>query len=227
MSKLIDLMPRSCREVLGRRALMRRWALVYGGTIAVLAASYWAIGLGRGTLERERDSMAEQVKLNWSRSEVVQNLLKEINEVESAITRYNRLAWPIRVTEAIDAVGAAVPGDAALTEITITPREEKKPPAPPKPGAPKAAEPEAPDVFMVVEMQGVAPSDKPVAEFVSGLEANPLFVRVSLDYTRSKELGKGEVREFRVTCEIDLSVKYSFTPRPDTGGFATAPEEGS
>lgn len=211
MNRAIDLMPRSCREVLNRRMMVRRWTLVYVLTATALFASFWFLSLAKGVSIEDRDALTIKMKINWSRNETVNNLLREIAEVEGAVTRYNRLAWPVRATEAIDAVAASTPGSVTLLELSITPREEKassKSASAQTSGTP--AVPEAPRALMVMEMEGLAPDDVSVARFVSGLEQHPLFRRVALDFARAKPMGQGEVRNFRVTADIDLSLRYSF-----------------
>jgi Tfp pilus assembly protein PilN len=217
--RAIDLMPTACRESLGRRAMIRRWTLVYCGTVALIVAASWALRFGETIRSRERDSLSEQVKVNWSRSEVVQRLIKEITEVEAAITRYNTLAWPVRAHEVVETIGAVMPPEVALTDLAITPRQEQRTARQRPPsgrGKPEEQEPER--FFMVIEMEGVAPDDEPVARFVQGLETSPLFSRVALDYTRTRALESGDVRGFRVTCEVDLSTRYSFVSATATGG---------
>jgi hypothetical protein len=84
---------------------------------------------------------------------------------------------------------------------------------------------------MIVEIEGLATSDAPVAQFVSGLDANPLFSRVSLDFSRATTIGQQEARNFRVTGEIDLNARYSIrhvhastSSSPDSpGGEDAAP----
>ncbi len=220
MSRAIDLMPRNCREVLNRRRMVRRWSLVYVLTATALFGTYWFLSLANRVRGQERDSLAIKMKINWSRSEVVNTLLKEIEEVEAAVTRYNRLAWPVRASEVIDAIAAAAPPAVSLSELSITPREEKPSSRQAAQGkssgrnsapanAPGAA-PDPPRALMVIEMEGVAPDDTAVARFVSGLDSHALFSRVTLDFTRAKPLGGVEVRNFRVTTEVDLSLRYSF-----------------
>lgn len=217
MSRPIDLMPRHCREVLNRRMMIRRWTLVYVLTATAMFGSYWFLSLANHVASQERESLAIKMKINWSRSEVVNQLLKEIGEVEAAVTRYNRLAWPVRASEVIDAIAGATPPAVSLIELSITPREEKAPvrtvaadgggkrrsPA-------DAGSPEAPRSLMVIEMEGLSPDDSAVARFVAGLDAHPLFGRVTLEFTRAKAVAKSEVRNFRVTAEVDLSLRYSF-----------------
>ncbi|MBL8746560.1 MAG: PilN domain-containing protein [Phycisphaerae bacterium] len=221
MSLSIDLMPRNCREVLNRRMMVRRWTLVYALTATAIFGTYWFLSLANHVAGQDRDALAIKVKINWSRNEVVNQLLKEINEIEEAVTRYNRLAWPVRASEAIDAISAATPPAVSLIELSITPKEEKPAAGTPRPdgsnkkrGAsapPSGGAAETSKVLMRIEMEGLAPDDSAVARFVSALDAHPLFSRVALEFTRAKGLAKGEVRNFRITADIDLSLRYSFT----------------
>lgn len=215
MSRPIDLMPTVCRDALNRRLMIRRWTLVYVLTATALFGTHWFMSLANRSRVEKRDALALKMKITWSRNEVVNRLLAEISEVEATVTRYNRLAWPVRATEAIDAIAAVTPANVTLTDLSITPREEKstsrsasrdkshKP-------APSTAAPEAPRPIMVIEMEGVASDDAAVASFVSGVDGHALFSRVTLDFTRAKPLGGREVRNFRVTSEVDLSLRYQF-----------------
>ena len=137
-----------------------------------------------------------------SRNEEMQGLLGEINDLEEVIRRYNVLAWPIRVSEVIDVLGTLTPEAVTLRSLAMTPRELRK-------RAASTGE-EHVESLLVVELEGVGPSDIEVAVMVSGLEAHPLFARVSLDYTRMGEVEEQIVREFRVTGVIDLDARYEF-----------------
>ncbi|MDX2114814.1 MAG: PilN domain-containing protein [Planctomycetota bacterium] len=208
----VDLMPRRCREVLGRRAAMRRWFLVYALTATVIGAGHVMLSRSRSFAARERDVLAERVRLNWSRSEIAQRLVKEIEEVEGTITRYTRLSWPVRSAQVLEVLGGAASGAVTFTQVALTPREERQPARARAAGAAGGATEKAPEprTLMVVEVEGIATDDVEVASFVSGLEASPLFGSVRLDFARSREVEGREARAFRVTGEIDLSARYTF-----------------
>lgn len=208
MNQCVDLMPASCREWLGRRLRVRRWTLAYMVTICAMAAAYAWIGAGESGRRAEMSRLSGELKQRWMRDEQVQGLLREIQQVETMVTRYNRLAWPVRVTEAIDAVGASIPGAASLTSMQITPREEQARVPVKKTGNEKPLD-AGPRTFMVLEMEGVARTDQDVAVLVSGLEKRGLFSRVALDYTRALSVDGTDSREFRLTCEVDLSLRYA------------------
>ncbi len=223
MSMLIDLMPDRCRESLGRRRRVRRWITAFLCASAIFGAVHWTQHARSASLEREHRRLADSVKEAWDRNQEVQRLLVEIQHAEDSITRYNRLAWPVRVGDVVAAIGATIPPSVSLTSLAITPREERRAAAPRKPGDAQAAAPaEGPKTFMVIEAEGVTPDDAGLASLVSGLEASPLFSKVSLDYARSGVVDGIEARLFRLTTEIDLSVRYSLS---QTGSAAAAPTE--
>ena len=208
MNQSMDLMPASCREWLGRRLRVRRWTLAYLATACSLTGAYLWTGVGASGRGAEMARLSGELKQRWMRDEQVQTLLREIQQVETMVTRYNRLAWPVRVTEAIDAVGASMPDAASLTSLQITPREEQGKVPVKKTGNEKPAE-VGPRTFMVLEMEGVARTDQDVALLVAGLEKRGLFSRVALDYTRALSVDGTDSREYRLTCEVDLSLRYA------------------
>lgn len=213
MSMNIDLMPAVCREALGRRAWMRRWATAYALGATVLLTTWWGVGVGWSAQELEQRALQDQVRLMYDRNEEIQKLLKEIDGLEASITRHNRLASPVRVSEAVRTMAALMPAGVSLNALAVSPREQKAPPVSVKERGKDGAQakPEPSKFFLVIEVEGVSSSDEPVARFVAGLEGNKLFSKVGLDYTRSVEELMAGARGFRVTCEIDLSRSYQFS----------------
>lgn len=216
MSVSIDLMPSACREALGRRAWVRRWATAYALGATVLLTTWWGVGVGWSAQETEQRALQEQVRLMYERNEEIQALLKEIEGLEAAITRHNRLASPVRVSEAVRTMAAMMPAGVSLNSLAVSPREQKAPPVASKERAKNRGrdgahpQPEPSRHFLVMEVEGVSLGDEPISGFVAGLEGSHLFSKVGLDYTRSVEDLAPGARGFRVTCEVDLSRSYEF-----------------
>lgn len=232
MSPGIDLMPQVCRDALGKRAWVRAWVTAYTLCLAATFVIWWAVGVGWSAQEERRAALGRQVSEMYARNEEIQKLLKAIEETESSITRHNRLAWPVRLSETIDTVAALTPEGVSLNTLAIAPREARvaTPPAAAKPAAGKdAPKPAAPRMQLVIEAEGIAANDGEIAAFVAGLESSPLFERVGLDYTRSVDgsaTGVPGAREFRVTCEIDLTTSYEFAGRASTDATSAETSEG-
>lgn len=207
MSRYADLMPMSCRLTLGRREHIRRWTVIYCGALAVLLGGAWLLYDAQESRRARRDALAQQARERWERNEEAQRLLKETRELEDAISRYTRLAWPVRVCDAIDAIGTVLPADCALTTLAVTPREENR--------RGRSARSEGgesgPRSVLVIEMEGIAPGDADAAAFVSGLADHRLFSRVALEYARGTKVRGLDARAFRVSCEVNLSERFVFT----------------
>ncbi|MBL0926413.1 MAG: PilN domain-containing protein [Phycisphaerales bacterium] len=221
MRTVIDLMPGSCRIALKGREDVRRWVAVYALTCAVLFAGYSILRAGHAERSARVESLAAEARLAWSRSEETQRLLKEIRELEGAITRYDRLAWPVRVSDVIAAVGEQVPESVSLTSLTLTPRQDLASLAragssgrTPGRAAVSTGQPPAARSVLAVEIEGLAPDDMTIARLVSGLDGNPLFDRISMDYARSRDVEGTAGRQFRVVCEVDLAGHYVFEAAP-------------
>lgn len=232
MSTGIDLMPQVCRDALGRRAWVRAWVTAYTLCLLATFVVWWTVGVGWSAQEERRAALGRQVSEMYARNEEIQKLLKAIEETESSITRHNRLAWPVRLSETIDTVAALTPEGVSLNTLAIAPREARvvAPPPSAKPhGGKDAPKPAAPRMQLIIEAEGIAAGDSEIAAFVAGLESSPLFERVGLDYTRSVD-GSGVfaagAREFRVTCEIDLSKSYEFTAQASAGATSAETSEG-
>ena len=204
----IDLMPQTCREVLGRRVWLRQWTGVYALVIAGLVVGLWYAGGRASRLAARRDSLAETREVRWAQNEQAQALHGEIESLRREIERYNRLAWPVRVSEVIDTIAGVAPEGVTLLSLSVTERVER--PSRRRESKGKADEPPEPRSILITEFEGVARDDAPVASIVSGLQGISLFRSVVLDYARNVTVDGIEARTFRITCEIDLSRKYRF-----------------
>lgn len=215
-----DLMPESCRTVFNRRRRVRRWIVSYTMASLLLGTTIAGLIVSNASKRTERDALAAQVEIHWMRNEEARALLEEIRDLESSIARFNRLAWPVRVSDAIGVIESIVPTSTTLTSLTLVPREEKGAPSP-KRGKGKDAPAEA-KTFLAIEIEGLAIDDLDVADAVRSLEQHRMFSKVNLDFARSREVDGIDARAFRLSCEIDLSKRYRFVDR----ATASASEEG-
>lgn len=217
MSVQIDLIPMSCRVALGRRARVRRWIGVYALGIGAVIAAGVSTAATESSHARERDALQREVRLKWEQNEEAQRIWKQIQDLEATIARYERLAWPLRVTDVIAAIGEQLPKSLSLTSLTLTPRTETLGRGP----RAKEKKPEQQSrTLLAIEIEGVAPSDLTLSQFVSGIEAHPVFRSVVLDFARSRQVDGVDARMFRVTCEVDLSARYKFV---DAAGAEVMP----
>ena len=201
-----NLLPPSCRERFETQRLRRRWMLAYCCTCVGLAVLYSASANAFSRVDRTRDTLRAEVQDRLLQDKQATGLLEEITTVEGRLTRYNNLAWPVRMSEAIASIGPIIPETSTLTSLTLAPTVERTR-IPAKKG--KAAE-EKVERYLTVEIQGVSQSDLDVSSIVSGLDANPLFRAVAIDFARPRDVDGVDAREFRIQAEIDLEARYIF-----------------
>lgn len=225
---MIDLIPGSFRAGERARRRVRLWVSAYAGVAALVAGAYFVVSAGRAQATAERDLLAQQLQMEWDRNKEAQRLLGEIHAVEEAITRYDRLAAPVRACDVVGTLGSLLPKSVSLTALTLTPRSEKvlSKPAPTAKGA-AASKPQPVTLsYMVVELEGIAPSDAELAQLVSALEGCGLFGSVGMDYARSATIDGTAGRAFRVSSRVDFQKMYSFKGDPHDSGAARASASG-
>lgn len=229
VTPFVDLTPASFRAASHARRVARLWLGAYLGTGLVLGGSYLGVTAGASQRYHERDQLTSQLKLEWERNEEAQRLLKDIQQLEENITRYDRLASPVRVSDVVGTVAALLPRPVSLTAMTFVPRSERlaAKPASAKGGAKRPSQPQSVN-YMAIELEGVAPSDGELAELVSALESSPLFQSVTMDFARSTSIDGVLGRAFRVSARVDFEKHYSFRRGGvDDGTSEEAPVSGT
>lgn len=210
MTQMIDLMPESSRARVTQRRRARQWIVLYVTTIVGMAMS-WAL-LGVAESRMRAGVFAQQAHL-----QMVSHQRTRAAEIRSRVARllaeqarHDALVWPVRLGGVIESVGNVAPESVTLTRLSITPRQLRRLGAAPSSGRG--------DAHLAVEVRGVAMTDLDLATFLAGLEEHPLFSSVAVDYARETTVAARSAREFGVTCEIELSVRYRF----EDGAPATA-----
>ncbi|GAB4545124.1 MAG: hypothetical protein Tsb0013_02730 [Phycisphaerales bacterium] len=208
-----NLLPASCRETFERQRNRRRWIVAYCAACVLIAVLYSGLSTVYVGVDRERDALRDQVQERLLKNEEATALLSDIRTIEERLKRYNDLAWPVRMTEVIDSIAVIVPDGATLTALTLAPRTDRIR----IPAAKGKKAQERVERKLTVELQGIAPDDFTVSGIVSGLDANPMFRGVSLDFARQRLVDGVEGREFRVQAEIDLDTRYLFEELVEAG----------
>lgn len=227
---MIDLIPASFRAGQRARRRFRAWVSAYLLALSVVAGAYFVVNAGRSQALAERDLLARQLQLEWDRNKEAQRLLGEIHAVEAAITRYDRLAAPVSASAVVGTIGELLPKSVSLTALTLTPRTEKVLAKTPQGGQPGAAPPKPQAVtmsYLIVEMEGISPSDADLAQLVSALEGCGLFGSVGMDFARSATIDGTPARAFRVSARVDFQKHYTFNAEPRVSERALAESAGA
>ncbi|MBI1367441.1 MAG: hypothetical protein GC162_02180 [Planctomycetes bacterium] len=73
-----------------------------------------------------------------------------------------------------------------------------------------------------VELEGIAPNDRDVANFIGELAASKVFQNVKMIYSKAGTFGPYVTRNFRIRMEVPLDCKYEDANRAKTGEVANA-----
>jgi len=203
MSRLVDLTPPSCRRRLRRRRAVRQWITGYAAVGLALATSILTLGLVRQSVEARVEQLERQVELDETQQRHASLLRRKIKAHEARIARHDRLAWPVDIATLIAAIGEVTPERVALTSLAVQPKQDRSTRT-----ARGRTAPHANSGMLVIEVRGMAREDMDIAEFVAGLEGQRLFDSVTVDYARSGERAELPVREFGLTCTVDLAPRY-------------------
>lgn len=217
MTMFVDLVPSSFRAAGRARRRSRLWVTAYGLALLSIGAGYFAVSAGHSHASAIHEDLDRQLQLEWDRNKEAQRLLSEIRAVEEAVTRYDRLASPVRSVDVVGTLGGLLPKNVTLTALTLVPRTEKltikAPGQTPGAAAQTGTKPTIKTMnYLAVEVEGVAPSDSDLAALVSALEGCPLFVNVGMDYARSTTIDGTAGRSFRVSARVDYASHYAFKP---------------
>lgn len=209
MTQLIDLMPESCRARMSQRRRTRQWSVLFGTTIIGTALSWALLGVAMGRMEASVFAQQAHLQMVSHQRTRAAEIRSRVGRLAAEQARHDRLAWPVRVVDVIETLGALTPDRVTLTGIAVTPRQVRRL------GAARGSDSEG--ARLAVEVSGLAVSDLDLAKLLAGLEGHPLFSMVAVDYSREAQVFGASAREFGVTCEIELSVRYRFEEASDDG----------
>ncbi len=194
MSHVVDLMPASSRARLRSRTASRRIAILFISTASVAIALSLGLHLIAAARRVELARLQKETQVHADIAGKLEAIRKDANAELASVRRFARAATPVSVCELISTVGVIMPENVSLTSLSVLPRIERT-----ARGTGRIVG------ALSVEMSGLAPTDLEVATFVAGLEANPLFRRVTIERAKAVTIGGADGREFGVTCEVDLN----------------------
>ncbi|MFG0257554.1 MAG: PilN domain-containing protein [Phycisphaerales bacterium JB043] len=214
MSQLIDLMPNSALQRLGRARRIQRWVLLYLATTALLVATAASQQMKRSLLQTEvfhtrakTQGIAEhRIQANRIRTELSQLLWEQF--------RHDDLMWPVRMHDVMRVIASLVPESITLTSVTVASQEGRRI------AMRSTAYGSRNDgkASLMLEIVGLAGHDVALANFLAGLESHPLFASVVVDFSRETMNRELRGREFGITCQISLDAQYRFASFSLVGG---------
>jgi len=148
-------------------------------------------------VQAANDQMLEMVKLKSRRAELAHRL---------SIQR--ELALPLSHTHVLNAIAELMPESVGTRHLSVTATGLSGKRA----RSGKSSGPANP--VLLIELEGIAPNDVEVADFVGQLTDHVLFKQVKMLYARQVELDDVIAREFRIEMRVPLDKVYRVSERP-------------
>jgi Tfp pilus assembly protein PilN len=149
------------------------------------------------------DAQMRQSKTEQQQLEAQMTLKKELSQKEQIIAE---LGFPVEMSRLLRTLDAIMPREMSLLEISCS-TEEVSPPAATSAAAARAKPEKDKQVMrrLKVRLIGVAPTDVDLANFMAALQSEyRFFENVALVRADGRSEGGHLMREFEVTCAIDL-----------------------
>jgi len=211
----IDLLPEALRNrsQAGVRTGRYVGAVVLSAVVLVVLATHSRLELerSRGALNLSREQ-ADLVLATEARARELHEMIAELNE---RVQRYERIAYPFEVTRVLATVINDLPEGMTLDRIDMDAGARR---------AVRSARSrdkevnDTPPRILTIELSGFAPDDDAIARFVSRLEGQTAYRRVSLDFSRTRAVRGILAREFRLSFSLDLDVPYDVVWVDDQAG---------
>lgn len=156
--------------------------------------------------DRELGIVNQQVQIALAKAQNVSvGTTKQLGQSKQ-MELYDKLKQPLPTSSVLAAVAGLMPPSMGLTSLSIvgepvrvTPKSTTKSNRPQK-HTPKDSQP---PIRMLLE--GLAPNDLTVAQFIGRLDDRVIFENVEMAYSQPTKRGQLLGREFRVTAEIPLN----------------------
>jgi hypothetical protein len=220
----IDLMPASIRAR-GQAGLrigqFTAFAVIsMTATIAVATHSKIALSTAQERLF-DASSKAEQVFATEAREA---ELRHELDAIQGFTRLYERLAFPLSVSDVLATVVNSLPESVTLDQIDLDAGSRVIGRTPRSRGVEKNSTDDTSPRMLTAEVSGFAENDQQIAELVNRLEAMQPFEGVSLDFSRGRRVNDRDAREFRLSFRISLDNTYRVTHLEEGARPAPSPD---
>jgi hypothetical protein len=202
----IDLLPDAIRARSQAGVVAGRYvaALLIGVVLLGLTATHSRLMLD---LARDRLRVAEdQADIVLSAEAKAARLRRSLNDTRDYIRRYEQIALPLEISRVVATIINELPASATVDRIDLHAGTRQRNRNARGRGPVRPDEP-LPRVLKG-ELSGFAATDQEVAEIVANLEGVGLFGQVSLDFSRTRTVRERNAREFRISFQADLDLRY-------------------
>jgi hypothetical protein len=202
----IDLLPDAIRARSQAGMVAGRYvaALLIGVVLLGLTATHSRLMLD---LARDRLRVAEeQANIVLSAEAKAARLRRSLNDTRDYIRRYELIALPLEISRVIATIINELPASATIDRIDLQTGTRQRNRSTRGRGSVRPDEPLP--RMLKGELSGFAATDQDVAEMVTNLDGIGLFGQVSLDFSRTRTVRERNAREFRISFQADLDLRY-------------------
>lgn len=201
------------------QARARKRSLQRSGVMAVLVLVGMVTLLAQTwhTRSELRDYAGElAAKLESTRMQVTEatRLRQQRAVLEKQLTVHRQLHKPISYSEVTGTLASLMPPTVSLVDVqlnterlTTTRVVAAKNPRPGGAGGRDSTVTESSQVISI-DLQGVAPSDQDIANFIGALASSNLFQNVKMIYSKKGTRGRLITRDFRMRMQVPLNCEY-------------------
>lgn len=198
-----------------RRRRQRQLAL---GGVMILALAWAWLGMRSTAADVAQHRAALEQRELAAQAQAVQlaELQGQRQQLAEQAARYDRFARPVDLHRINDALSSLTPRSIFLRGLSSElvsrkPKSADRAVTVAGGGAPEVE----PERFLLIELEGTAPSNLQIANYVARLSSTPLFRNVQMIHAKQGEIGRAVTRQFKITMEVPLDRRYRFT---DQGG---------
>jgi Tfp pilus assembly protein PilN len=193
----------------------QRQILLAGVVLFGVVLLYNGMRQQHGDLEHYRQALQQQIVATQGQLSEVAKLQTARAELNEQLRIYEKLARPVNLTQVINTIGHNTPEGVALTELRseFDKRANRRivTPGDPTTGRkPVVAIDQVP--FYKIVLEGNAPSNVEIANYVGSLAQTGLFRNVKMIYAREGRIDNAITREFRIAMEVSLDRDYQTVP---------------
>jgi Tfp pilus assembly protein PilN len=201
----MEFLPSWYPEISKRRRMvvLQAWATMalVGGLTA------WMVLSGRNVRRAEVDLRSLRGEISQTESDLQK--LDDLLSLQKQLRQQDRvnakLGLHVEATRMMNALESAMPREMAVLQLELDIEEQTKP-VTTLADAKAMQEKEPPQIRKLkVRLQGVAPTDVDVANFMTRIGTTSYFEQVAMTYARDRLESGHVMREFEVTFSVDLT----------------------
>ena len=182
---------------------------VYMSLVVLIGLGLWMVKFN-SNITRDRADLArlnnqlQDTQLVLHKLDEQEKLDRQLRVQEEVV---EKIGLHVEVTRMVNALEKAMSRDMSLLNLgmEVSEKQRELPVSLTSLSELASAKQQMTDRTLKVKVQGIAPTDVELANFLKTLSANPLFERVTMNYTKELTQNGHVMREFEVSFNVNLN----------------------